>query len=215
MKILLADDETELTRALNAIFMHNGYQTDVAGDGAAALELCLKNEYDVMIFDIMMPKMSGLEVLNEIRGRGIDTPVILLTAKAEIDDKITGLDAGANDYMAKPFAVGELLARVRAVTRGREQKATFVFGNVELNAETNELKGESSSLRLSSKETAVLSTIMKNTAPVSAEHISREIHSEDTEELGIYISYLKNKLRAVNADFEIADDGGYILQSRL
>lgn len=214
MKILLADDEKELTRALNAIFVHSGYKTDIANDGAAALELCLKNEYDVIILDIMMPKMNGLDVLTEIRKQGIDSHVILLTAKAEIEDKIIGLDAGANDYMIKPFAIGELMARIRAATRTKEQTHIVSFGNIELNTETNELKGEKSSLRLSSKETAILKIIMKTPSiPVSAEDISNEIHSENAEELDIYISYLKNKLSAVNADFEIAEDNGYLLRS--
>ncbi|MDD6483981.1 MAG: response regulator transcription factor [Clostridiales bacterium] len=215
MRILIADDETELTRALKAIFVHNGYETDVADNGADALALALENEYDAMIFDIMMPKMTGLEALNEIRTRGIDTPVILLTAKAQVDDRINGLDSGADDYITKPFAVGELMARVRAATRPKNSKKLLCFGNVELNPESNELRGEGSSLRLSAKETEVLSVLMKNTkAPVSAQRLTSEVWKEDGGELVIYISYLKNKLDAVNANFVINTDNGYILEMK-
>lgn len=117
MKILLAEDEKELSRALTAILEHSKYSVDAAYNGAEALELANSNAYDAMIFDIMMPKMDGIELLRRIRESGNYTPVIMLTAKSEIDDRITGLDAGADDYLSKPFAMGELLARLRSMTR--------------------------------------------------------------------------------------------------
>ena len=120
MRLLLADDERELSRALEAVLKHNNYSVDVVNNGADAMDYALSGNYDGLILDIMMPKKNGLEVVRELRERGIPTPVLLLTARAEIDQRIEGLDAGADDYLTKPFAMGELLARVRALTRRRE-----------------------------------------------------------------------------------------------
>ena len=117
MRLLLAEDEKEMSAALVAILTHSGYEVDAVYDGQAAVDKALSQSYDCMIFDIMMPKKDGVQALKEIREKGNMTPVIMLTAKAEIDDRITGLDAGADDYLTKPFAMGELLARLRSLTR--------------------------------------------------------------------------------------------------
>ena len=124
MKLLLAEDTRDLNQALTAILEHEGYQVDPVFDGAAALEKLLASPYDAAVLDIMMPKMDGIEVLREIRKVRILTPVLLLTARAEIDDRVAGLDAGADDYLTKPFAMKELLARVRALTRRKSSYGT-------------------------------------------------------------------------------------------
>lgn len=124
MKILLAEDEKDMSSALTAILQHSGYDVDSVYDGQAAMEKALENVYDCLIFDIMMPKMSGIDALKIIRQKGNLSPVIMLTAKSEIDDRITGLDAGADDYLMKPFSVGELLARIRSLTRRNTQFTT-------------------------------------------------------------------------------------------
>ena len=141
MKILLAEDEKDMSSALTAILQHSGYDVDSVYDGQAAMEKALENVYDCLIFDIMMPKMSGIEALKIIRQKGNLSPVIMLTAKSEIDDRITGLDAGADDYLMKPFSVGELLARIRSLTRRNTQFSplTLSTGSVHLNIEEQNL----------------------------------------------------------------------------
>ena len=141
MRLLLAEDEKEMSAALSAILTHSGYDVDAVYDGQAAVEKALSQSYDCMIFDIMMPKKDGVQALKEIRDKGNMTPVIMLTAKAEIDDRITGLDAGADDYLTKPFAMGELLARLRSLTRRSTSYAPskLTVGNVELDVEEQEL----------------------------------------------------------------------------
>lgn len=121
MRILLAEDEKELSNALVAILKHNNYSVDAVYDGNDALYYGLSQNYDAVILDIMMPKMSGLEVLEKLREKGIYTPILMLTAKSEIEDRIIGLNMGADDYLGKPFAMGELLARVRAMTRRKSE----------------------------------------------------------------------------------------------
>ena len=135
MRLLLAEDEQDLSKALCAILKHNNYSVDAVYDGQDALDYGLSENYDGIILDIMMPKKNGIEVLTQLRKSGVDTPVLILTAKGEVDDKILGLDSGADDYHTKPFAMGELLARIRALTR---RKADFTpnllsSGNLSLN----------------------------------------------------------------------------------
>jgi DNA-binding response OmpR family regulator len=220
MKLLLAEDEKELSNALCAILKHSGYETNAAYDGKSALGLALENRYDVMIFDIMMPKMSGLEVLENVRKNGINTPVLLLTAKAQAEDKITGLDAGADDYLAKPFNTGELLARLRAMTRRNEIKAEdtgdIVCGNIKLDRTTFELSGPKASLRLAKQEFQLLDILIKNkNKKVEAVKTSKLIWGEEAEEdvIVIYIAYLRKKLKSSGSDLTISDTrGGYILE---
>lgn len=144
MRLLLAEDEKELSTAVAAILNASGYETDIVSDGVQAVEAAERNSYDCMVFDIMMPGKDGITALSEIREKGDVTPVIMLTAKSEVDDRITGLDAGADDYLTKPFAVKELLARIRSVTRRNGETFTphlLTFANLEFNTETQEVKG--------------------------------------------------------------------------
>lgn len=163
MKILIAEDEKAMSDALAAVLKHFGYEVDAVYDGLAATEKARENSYSCIIFDIMMPKIDGIEALKRIRDSGDMTPVIMLTAKSEVEDRIMGLDAGADDYLAKPFAMGELLARIRSMTRriGEFTPTKLKKGDVELDVAEQELSC-TSSVRLSSKETKLLSYLMMN-----------------------------------------------------
>ena len=154
MRLLLAEDEKELSNALVAILKHSNYSVDAVYDGADALEYGLSQNYDGIILDIMMPKMNGIDVLKSLRTHNITTPVLMLTAKAEIEDKIHGLDMGADDYLSKPFAMGELLARIRAMTRRKSELTANVLtlGGISLNRANYELSNGSASFRLGKKE---------------------------------------------------------------
>ena len=146
MRLLLAEDEKELSKALTAILKHNGYSVDAVYNGKDALDYLLGGDYDCAILDIMMPLLDGISVLKGIRHEGLDLPVIMLTAKSEIDDRVFGLDSGADDYVTKPFVAKELIARIRAVTRN------YTFENITLNRSTCELSSDKASIRLANKE---------------------------------------------------------------
>lgn len=212
MRLLLAEDERELSNALLAILKIKGYEVDAAYDGAEAYEKVLSQSYDGIILDIMMPKMSGLEVLEEMRGKNILTPVLLLTAKAELEDRVEGLNLGADDYLSKPFAMAELLARVNALVRrgGEYSMQTFSVGNTVLKADGMELSVGNNSLRLAGKEVEMLSMLMRSpgrTILVSQfiEHLSDE-EKVTSDMVRLYISYLKNKLDSLQADVCIEED---------
>ena len=164
MRLLLAEDEKSLARAVSAILEKNNFSVDVVHDGADALDWLRAGNYDGAVLDIMMPKMDGITVLKTIRAEGNMLPVLLLTAKSEIDDKVEGLDSGANDYLTKPFAAKELLARIRAMTRTAtaQPSSTLQFGNLTLDRATFELKSPSGSFRLANKEFQMLETLMVN-----------------------------------------------------
>lgn len=210
MRILLAEDEKELSNALVAILKHNNYSVDPVYDGADALSFALSENYDLLILDIMMPKMNGLEVLEKLRKDGIHTPVLMLTAKAEIEDRILGLDKGADDYLSKPFAMGELLARIRAMTRRKSEFTPNLIevGNISLNKENYELSNEKSSLRLGNKEFQMLEMLMNNPKRmISAEQFMERIWGYDSEAesnvVWVYISYLRKKLESLDANVKI------------
>ncbi len=215
MKILLAEDEKAMSMALVAVLEHSGYEVDAVYDGLAAVEKGRQNMYDCMIFDIMMPKLDGIGALEELRRGGDTTPVIMLTAKAEVDDKITGLDAGADDYLTKPFAMGELLARLRSMMRRSGTSfmpSTLSAGNVELNIEEQALSCRNS-VRLGHKETKLMKFFMLNAGKeLSTERILSHIWKDEedvTEEIvWIYVSYLREKLAAIQADVYIAGEKG-------
>jgi len=213
MKLLLAEDEVELSKALCVILKHSGYETDAAYDGQKALELALSNKYDVCVLDIMMPKMDGIEVLKNIRANDIETPVLLLTAKAQTDDKIAGLDAGADDYLTKPFNTGELLARLRAMTRRNEKKTEesgdIVYGNIKLDRTTLELSGPKASLRLAKQEFQLLDELIRN-KKIETGKTARLIWGDEGKDdlVIIYISYLRKKLASSGSDMTISQDGG-------
>lgn len=206
MRLLLAEDEKELSNALVAILKIKGYDVDAVYDGAAALEKVLSQSYDGVILDIMMPRMSGLQVLEEMRKTKILTPVLLLTAKAEVEDRVEGLNLGADDYLAKPFVMAELLARVNALVRrgGEYSIQTFSVGNTILKADGMELSVGNNSLRLAGKEVDMLSMLMANPGRTILVSQFVERLSDEEEVTGdmveLYISYLKNKLGSLQAD---------------
>ena len=219
MRILLAEDEKELSRALTAILEHSKYAVDAAYNGVEALELSENNPYDIMIFDIMMPKMDGIELLRRVRESGNYTPVIMLTAKSEIDDRIAGLDAGADDYLAKPFAMGELLARLRSMTRRNTSytPAKLTVGSVTLDTEEQEIRSENS-IRLAGKESRMMEYLMQNagksiSTEILFEHIWGKDENAEPKIVWMYISFLRNKLRSINADIIIdgEENGAFTL----
>lgn len=210
MRLLLAEDEKDLSKALCAVLKHNNYSVDAVYDGQDALDYGVCGNYDGIILDIMMPKMNGLDVVRELRKSGIDTPVLILTAKAETDDKITGLDAGADDYLTKPFAMGELLARIRALTRRKAEFSPNLlsFGNLSLNRESFELCVGENSVRLGNKEFQMIEMLLNNPGRlISTEQFMERIWGYETEAeinvVWVYISYLRKKLSNLGANLEI------------
>lgn len=210
MKLLLAEDEVELNQALAAVLKHNNYSVDCVYDGEEALDYLEMSEYDGVILDIMMPKKNGLEVLRTIRAKKNQVPVLLLTAKSQIDDKVEGLDAGADDYLSKPFVMKELLARVRAITRRQAEMTdnTVQFGNVSLNRTLFEVSVGKESIRLANKDFQMLEMLMVNPGQViSTDRFMEKIwgYDSDTEinVVWVYISNLRKKLASLGADVEI------------
>lgn len=184
MRLLLAEDEPALSKALTAILERNNYSVDTAFDGQEALDFLESDNYDGVILDIMMPKVDGIEVLKRIREKGSTIPVLLLTAKSEIDDKVAGLDAGANDYLTKPFNSRELLARIRAMTRvlSVQTSSRLQFGNITLNQATYELSSVVGTYRLANKEFQMMEILMSNPGTlVSSERFMEKIWGYDSE----------------------------------
>jgi two-component system response regulator ArlR len=223
MRLLLAEDERELSSALVAILTHNNYSVDAVFNGRDALDYLLGGNYDGAILDIMMPRLDGLTVLKQARERGCMIPVLFLTAKAEIDDRVNGLDSGADDYLTKPFASRELLARVRAMTRRQPDLSGSVLrcGNLSLNRATFELSGERASFRLTNKEYQMMEMLMDNPRQlISTERFLEKIwgYDSDTEMnvVWVYISYLRKKLTALGSNVQIkANRGlGYSLECK-
>ncbi|WP_294449954.1 response regulator transcription factor [uncultured Ruminococcus sp.] len=221
MRLLLAEDEVELANALSAVLKHKNYSVDAVYNGIDAYNYAISQKYDGIILDIMMPGMNGIEVLTKLREKGIDSPVLLLTAKSDIEDRITGLDSGADDYLTKPFAMGELLARIRAMTRRRTEFApsTLTFGNVSLNRQSFELEGPKGTQKLGNKEFQMIETLMLNHGTlISTERFMEKIWGYDSDAeinvVWVYISYLRKKLGLIGADIEIkATRGvGYTLE---
>jgi len=246
MKILLAEDEVALAKPLVTILEHSGYEVTHVENGEDAVNMAKASMYDCMVFDIMMPVMDGIEALTLIREAGDKTPVILLTAKAEIDDRITGLDAGADDYLTKPFAMGELLARIRSLTRRNKTYTSknLSYGNVSLNIDDQELKREDA-IRLPGREARLMEVFMLNPEKtLGFEEIYSKVwkdgesgekaensksnkndKSDKIEENGdaannaeeegnpkdvvwMYVSLLRGKLKAIDADIFIEDEEG-------
>ena len=209
MRLLLAEDEKALSKAMATILERNKYSVDVACDGQEALEYLEAGNYDGVILDIMMPKVDGITVLRTIRKKGNLIPV-LLTAKSEVDDKVLGLDAGANDYLTKPFHSRELLARIRAMTRTRTAQADsrLKMGNVTLDRATYELSTPTGSYRLANKEFQMMEMLMSNPKnPISSERFMEKIWGYDSEAeinvVWVYISYLRKKLSVLHANIQI------------
>jgi DNA-binding response OmpR family regulator len=214
MKILLAEDTADMNRVLTAALTHEGYDVDSAYDGEEALEYVKANGYDAMVLDIMMPKKDGLQVLRELRESNIVTPVLLLTAKAEVDDRVAGLDAGADDYLVKPFAMKELLARVRAMTRRKTEYAAkkLQFGDFALDDESFELSCENS-VRLSVKEFELLQVLIVNqnhevSTQYLLEHVWEGIEEAAADTVWLYVSYLRGKLSSIASSVKILGERG-------
>ena len=219
LKVLYAEDTVDLNRAVSVVLEHEGLEVTTCYDGIQASEALASQVFDLVILDIMMPGKSGIDVLREMRATGDVTPVILLTAKAEVDDRVDGLMAGADDYLPKPFAMKELVARVHSLARRNTDYGTgnLMFGDVELNAETYELKAHTS-VRLSHVEFELLRTfILNRNRALSADFLLGRVWTDDDEAdqatVSLYVRYLRSKLEAIDAHVTIAEiDGGYILE---
>lgn len=210
MRILLVEDERELSNALVAILTRSNYSVDPVYDGEDALYYLETENYDALILDIMIPKIDGIEVLKTIRKEGNKIPVIMLTAKSEIDDRVVGLDSGADDYLTKPFASKELLARLRALTRRGEQLTENVVkvGNISLNRSSFELFSDSGSFRLANKEYQMIEMLMVNQNQlIPTEKFMERIWGYDSEAeinvVWVHISLLRKKLQQLNANIQI------------
>ena len=221
MKILYAEDEIAMSEAVTDILTYHKYAVDAVYDGEAALAFARAETYDAIILDIMMPKKSGMDVLRTLRAEGCKTPIILLTAKPEVEDRVEGLDAGADDYLPKPFDMGELLARVRAVLRRRENFTPEVItcGDLSLNMQRSERSCGDRAFVLSKIEYRIMELLMLHRGMYfSTEDLLTKVWGYDTEsELGIvwvYISNLRKKLLALHAHAEIRVKRGigYVLE---
>ncbi len=221
MRLLLAEDEKELSRALTTILERSNYSVDAVYDGEEALEYLNSNNYDGLILDIMMPRVDGLTVLKKLREKRNLIPVLLLTAKSEVDDKVEGLDAGANDYLTKPFAAKELLARIRAMTREHTSavNASLHTGNLTLDLASYTLSSPTGNFRLTNKEFQMLEMLMANPGQlIPSERFLERIWGYDSEAennvVWVYISYLRKKLTALHANVQLkaARNAGYFLE---
>lgn len=224
MRLLIAEDERELAKALKTIFEKHNYSVDAVYDGQEALDYALSGEYDGAVLDVMMPKIDGFEVVRRLRKRGVSTPVLLLTARSEIPDRVEGLDAGADDYLPKPFAMAELLARVRALVRRRERLVPEVvsFGGLSLDLATYTLFCGENSVRLGSREFQMMEMLIENPRRiVSTTQFMERIWGWDAEVdvsiVWVYISNLRKKIARLGADVEIrATRGvGYALEATI
>lgn len=221
MKILIVEDEVALADALSEILKRNKYAVDAVYDGEDGLDYALTGIYDCILLDIMLPKRSGLDVLRELRKQHISTPVLLLTARSDTEDKITGLDSGADDYLTKPFVSGELLARVRSLTRRRGEVVTdaFTFGDIALNKSTFSLSREENCVKLSLKEYQIMEMFIANPRQlIPKERFLEKIWGYDSDaeynNVEVYISFLRKKLTALGSSVTIrtARGIGYFLE---
>lgn len=210
MRLLIAEDDRDIAKALTALFEHDNYSVDAVHNGNDAYDFCMEGNYDGIVMDIMMPGMSGLEVLQAIRSGGIKTPVLLLTAKSDIEDRVNGLDAGADDYLPKPFAASELLARVRAMLRRRESYQTTVlqFEGLTLDVSSFELGFQNNAIRLVSREFQMLQLLMQSPGIViSTEQFMERIWGWDSDVevsiVWVYISNLRKKFDKLGAPVTI------------
>lgn len=221
MRLLIVEDEKELADGLEAILVQESYSVDVVYDGLNGLDYMLSAAYDLIILDIMLPGMNGLEVLKNARGEGIKTPVILLTAKAQIEDKITGLDSGADDYLTKPFDAAELLARIRARTRASNDfsQMELLFGDIHLSRATQELISQTHSVKLGNKEFQLMECLMINAKQIMPKDmlitkVWGPLDKAEYNNLEVYVSFLRKKLRFVKSRVEIktTKNVGYSLE---
>lgn len=224
MKILVAEDEIQMNRVLTTALTHEGYDVDSVYDGQAAIDMANENTYDVMVMDIMMPVKSGIEAVQEIRQTGNQSHIIMLTAMAEVDDRVTGLDAGADDYLTKPFSLKELLARLRSMSRRVDTNFTsniLTVGTVTLNVGEQELVSQNT-IRLAGKESKMLEFFMLNAGKkLSTDQIFNHVWTNDKDDpeidngyVFIYVSYLRQKLKSIGANVVIEGEemGDYELK---
>ena len=212
MKVLLVEDNSQLNKALTTLLKRNSYLVDSALDGEETLIYLKDYQYDVVVLDIMLPKIDGLEVLRRARSNGIQTPIILLTAKSTIEDKITGLDLGADDYLPKPFNSDELLARIRALGRRKTQefieKKEIEFGDLVIDESRYIIKCRDKSVPLSNKEMQILLLLVKADGKiVSVEAITQSAWEADSystnENIWVFISYLRKKIESIGSKVKI------------
>ena len=221
MKILIVEDERQLSDVLVVMLRQNLHDVDAVFNGIDGEDYAMTGVYDAIILDIMLPGKDGIEVLRALREQGNATPVLLLTAKSEIEDRIRGLDCGADDYLTKPFAAGELLARVRAITRrgneyvGDELRA----GNTSLDRNTHELQGANGTVKLSSKEYLIMDMLMQNSRKIiPKDTFVEKIWGFDNEaeynSIEVYVSFVRKKLAAIGSDLQIkaVRNVGYCLE---
>ena len=211
MKLLLVEDSTQLNKALSTILKRNSFVVDSAFDGEEALLFIEQYTYDIIVLDVMMPKLSGFEVLKIMRDKGIETPVIMLTAKSTVEDKINGLDLGADDYLAKPFNTEELLARIRALLRRKpvfKKEDLLTFGDLSLNVKTATLMCADKQVSLMNKELQIMILLMNNQGNiVSLDDITKNAWDVDaystSENVWVFISYLRKKIEKVSSKVKI------------
>lgn len=221
MRLLLAEDEKALSSALQVILKHNNYSVDAVYNGQDAYDYIVTGVYDGVILDVMMPKMDGFDVLSKVRNEGCDVPIIMLTAKVETDDKINGLDLGADDYLAKPFEMKELLARIRSITRRKSDavSAELKVGDCTLNCLNYELTGPGGSVKLQNKEYQIMEILMANqNSVISADLMMEKVWGYDSDAeinvVWVNISYLRKKLGQIKSNVAIkaVRNQGYILE---
>ena len=221
MRVLIAEDEVELARGLKYLLEKSRFSVDIVHSGTEALDYFHSTEYDVLVLDIMMPGMNGMEVLSRIRGEGAGIPVMMLTAKGEIEDRVTGLEAGADDYLPKPFATREFIARVKALARRNSGYTDNVlrFGNTALDCNCYELSCRGRSVRLNNKEYQLMELFMRHPRFVfSTEHLMERVWGKDSEaEMDVVwtsVGFVRKKLKMLGADIEIrtARGAGYSLE---
>ncbi|HCA53956.1 MAG: response regulator transcription factor [Acutalibacteraceae bacterium] len=210
MNILIVEDETGLAEAIGAILRREGYQTDIANDGQMGLQLALIGNYDCILLDIMLPKMNGLDVLSYLRVKEIETPVLLLTARSETEDKIKGLDCGADDYLTKPFSMGELLARIRAMTRRKVITPDINprYGDITLDIKKGEILCGAGSVVLGRKEFQMMEMLISNAGQIvtKEQFVTKIWGSNDESEYNnveVYISFLRKKLSMLHSTVQI------------
>ena len=211
MKVLLVEDSVQLNKALSTVLKRNSFVVDSAFDGEEALIFLKDYQYDVVILDIMLPKIDGIEVLKRARNSGIQTPILMLTAKSTTEDKITGLDAGADDYLVKPFVVDELLARLRALIRRKpifDNSESLSYGDLSLDLNNLALSCGEQKVVLINKEMQIMTLLMKNSGKVvSLDTISKNAWDIDaystSENVWVFISYLRKKIESLGSKVKI------------
>lgn len=215
MRLLQAEDERDLSDALVIVLKHNQYSVDAVYNGPDALDYLETDNYDAAILDIMMPGMDGLSVLKKLRANGSQLPVLLLTARSEIDDRVNGLDSGADDYLTKPFSMKELLARIRAITRRNPQATDSIlhFEDLRLNRSTYQLSTDAGTISLSNREYQMMEMLLTNPGQIiSVEQFMDRIWGYDSDaELNVvwvYISYLRKKLSTLQSRVKIKSSRG-------